>query len=109
MYQTLGYVKVASGGSPVQAAANAPGKLTNVQKIVVQAHPSNAGVGYVGRKGMSTSTGVGVCAVIPKPVSTTTGPFAEVVLDAPTQLGGMQLSDLYIDGTTNDLFLVRYI
>lgn len=109
MYQTLGYVKVVSGGTPVQATALAAGKLTSVQKIVVQAHPSNAGVGYVGRKGLVTSSGVGVVGVVPKPVSSTTGPFAELVLDAPTQLGGMQLSDLYIDGTTNDQFIVRYI
>lgn len=109
MYQTLGYVTVATGGTPVQATALAAGKLTNTQKIVVQAHPSNAGIGYVGRKGMNTTTGAGVCGVVPKPVNNTTGPFAELVLDAPTQLGGMQLADLYIDGTTSDKFIVRYI
>ena len=112
MYRSLDAFVAATTSSNVAiitGGAAIPGKLTSVQKVVIQPHPSNAALAYVGNKDMDTSSGKGVIGVIPKPAAATTGPFTELVLDAPTQLGGMQLASLYINGTTGDKFIVRYI
>jgi len=110
MYKSVpaGFVAAVTSTS-VPVLATAAGKLTSVQKVVIQPLPGNTAIAYVGAQSMDTTSGVGVIGVIPKPASATTGPFAELVLDAPTQLGGMQIGLLYINGTTGDKFIVRYI
>lgn len=109
MIQSLGYVTIAAGGTPVRATANlaVPSQRLGAQSITVQAHPSNAGVLYVGLSGLTKASGVAVLAVVPKPVSATTGPFAEVVIQLPATPNGLNAAEVYIDGTTNDIAVVR--
>jgi hypothetical protein len=69
---------------------------------MVQAAAANAGIVYVGTADMVIATGVGVLAILPKPTSATTGPFPSIsfsIMDAPA---GINLNEIYIDGTTND-------
>jgi len=108
MVQSLGYVPL-TAGTPIRATANraTPTTRLGAQTVTVQAHPSNAGVVYVGLADMVTATGVGVLGVIPKPVSPTTGPFSEVTLSLPLSAAGLDASAIYLDGTTNDQAIVR--
>ncbi len=108
------YLKIVSGGTPVQVSTVCtPGSSRLgygkwAQSIQLQAHPSNAGVVYIGKLGMNTTTGLGVLAVLPKPTSATTGPFPSQSFSEPLAPNGLSLDDLYVDGTTNDLVIVSY-
>lgn len=98
MLGTLGLIPIVAGGTPV------PLSLTNkaAQSIKLTPKPGNAGIVYVGLKGMNTTTGVNVIGVIPKPTSATTGPFEPFEIGLPVIPGGLNLAHIYIDGTTND-------
>lgn len=107
--KSLGKVTIASGGTPVRATANEtdPTARYAVQSFTVQAGAANAGIVYVGLgSSFSTSTGAGVIGLIPKPASATTGPFSSAsysILEAPA---GIDMRDIYIDGTTNDVVYI---
>lgn len=100
----LGLINIASGGTPVQITTQSLGAAV----VIISPKPANAGVVYIGTKGMVTSTGVGVLGTIPKPASTTTGPFTPFLLPPLTGQGGYRLDQLYVDGTTNDGVYVAY-
>ena len=108
------YLKIVAGGTPVQVSTVCvPGSSRLgygkwAQSIQFQAHPSNAGIVYIGLAGMVTSTGLNVLAVLPKPVSATTGPFASELFSEMLAPNGLSLDELYIDGTTNDLALISF-
>lgn len=102
---TLGLVAIASGGTPVQITD----KSIGAAMVMIFPKPGNAGVVYVGRKAMVTGTGVNVAGVIPKPASSTTGPFAPFTLPPLTGQGGYRLDEIYLDGTSGDGAYVCYI
>jgi len=101
---SLGLIPIAAGGTPVQLTTQSLGAAV----ALISPKPGNAGPVYVGRKGMNTSSGVGVLGVVPKPASATTGPFASFQLPPLTGQGGYRLDELYIDGTTGDGVYVAY-
>jgi hypothetical protein len=104
--KTLGLVAIVSGGTPVQITDKSIGAVT----VTLQPKPGNAGVVYVGGKGMVIASGVNIAGVIPKPASATTGPFGDVtLLPLGTGSGGYRLDEIYIDGTTGDGVYVRYM
>lgn len=102
---SYGLVNVDASGTPVRATANAsvPSARVAVQSFQVQAAPGNAGLIYIGTAAMVISTGVGVLAVLPKPTSATTGPFPSASFSIVNAPAGINLNEIYIDGsTTND-------
>ena len=107
---TKGFVAAVTGSS-VRATANLPDptKHIGVQSIIIQPHPSNAAIAYVGTVDMNTTTGVGVWGVIPKPASATTGPFAGVQVVQYEAPAGLNLADVYINGATSDKFIVTAV
>lgn len=75
-----------------------------------QALPANAGIVYVGLKGMVRATGVGVLAMIPKPANSLTGPFTSVSFAIPLAPAGLNAADFYVDvDTGNDGALVTIL
>ena len=102
--QSLGLITIAAGGTPVQITA----ADIIVKSVTFQAAPGNAGILYVGLRGMVTASGAGVLRAIPKPVSSTTGPFGDATFTTYDIPGGVNLNLLYIDGTTNDKALVSF-
>lgn len=102
--QSLGLITIAAAGTPVQITT----LDIIVKSVTFQAAPGNAGVLYVGLRGMNTGSGAGVLRAVPKPVSPTTGPFADATFSTYDIPGGMNLNLLYIDGTTNDKALVSF-
>jgi hypothetical protein len=108
MIKSLGRVLVAAAGTPVAATSNfTAGTPETVrvptQSIMFQALPANAGVVYIGLKGF-TKSGVGLTgelAILPKPVSASTGPFTSASFSIPLAPAGLNANDLYVDADTN--------
>ena len=105
---SFGKITIASGGTPVRLTSNetTPAARASVQSVTIQAGAGNAGIVYVGFVGMNTSSGAGVLALIPKPASTTTGPFSSASFSEVNAPAGINVADLYVDGTTNDVVYV---
>ncbi len=107
MIQSLGAVTVA--GSAVQVTSDRVG----CQRLRFQVAPANTGIVYIGVEGMDiagSGFGTGVLAVLPIPVSATTGPFAsyEAVQDGIP--AGLDASKFYVFGTVpGDVVLVAAI
>ena len=104
---TLGYVNITASGTPQALTPTDPGKRAAFVMLIPK--PGNAGIVYVGKKGMNTSSGVNVAGAIPKPASATTGPFTPFILPPLGSGGGYNLSEIYIDGSTNDGVYVAYL
>ena len=103
MVGSLGLVTVTTSGTPVRATTNAADPTVRVpaQSITVQPAPGNAGILYVGLKGMDITTGVGVLRAIPKPASATTGPFTEATISIPVAPAGLDASQIYLDSSSS--------
>lgn len=100
----LGRVNITAGGTiqrlmPDTAAAR-------VQWVRIQADEDNAAEVYVGTAAMVVATGVGVLGVIGIP--TATGPVPTFEVGALGPPVGVDLSDLYIDGATNEGVYVAF-
>jgi hypothetical protein len=97
--KSYGIVTVTTATSIVRCTINetTPSARVGVQSFMVQALPANAGLVYVGTANMVVSSGVGVLAVLPKPTSTTTGPFASVSFSIVNAPAGLNLADIYLD------------
>ena len=103
----LGRVNIASGGTPQALMPDTP--AARVQKVRIQAALANAGLVYIGNSAMVTATGVGVYAVLVVPVATAGGLIPEVTFGSDVSPVGVDLSDLYIDGTTNNGVYVSFV
>ncbi len=111
MILDLGRVTVAVPGTPVQATVNQSVPATRVptQAIMFQVIPANAGVVYIGRKGMVKGAS-GEYALLPKPSSATTGPFTSVTFSIPLAPAGLNAADFYVDAdNANDGVIVSLV
>jgi hypothetical protein len=98
----FGKVVVASAGTPVQASINAADQAAPLrigcQSISFQALPGNAGLVYIQQAtGDDRATLVNTLAILPKPSSATTGPFASYTISIPLAAAGFNLADYYIN------------
>lgn len=85
-------------------------RMTKVQSVQVQAHPSNAGVVYIGCASDFTNGGANCMAAIPKPTAATTGPFPSQSYSVPgTGNNPIDLARLWVNGTGADIVLVSVI
>jgi hypothetical protein len=99
VYDANGFVTVTTAGTLVRLTLNLPVPTARVgaQSVQIQAKPGNSGPIYVGLAGFVRSTGVGLLAIIPKPASATTGPFASQSFSMPLAATGFDVSHLYLD------------
>lgn len=101
----LGRVNITSGGT-IQALNAVNTAKARVQWLRIQAAVGNTGVVYVGMANMVKATGVGVLGVVGIPPATGALPAFEINQDAAP--GGADLSQIYIDGTTNEGVYVTF-
>ena len=110
MVGSLGIITL-TAGTPVRLTVNqtTPANRLGAISVRIQAHPNNAGPVYVGLANMEASPlGPGLLGVIAKPVSATTGPYDSFEITINNIPAGLNLADLYVDGTTSDGVIVSY-
>lgn len=111
MLASLGIITIASGGTPTQITKNqtTPSQRLGAMRLRLQAHPNNAAPVYVGLAGMEASPiGPNLLGVIAKPAAATTGPFDTFEIGQEMIPAGLNLADIYIDGTTGDGVIACY-
>ena len=108
---SLGFVAVASAGTPVQATANVSASALPPQaqsqylgcSILFQAKPSNTGKIYILDKGGSKSSGTGLLAIL-------TSSTSSFIISTPQAPGGLNAADYWIDAdNSNDAVLVSVL
>lgn len=109
MIQSLGYVVVATPGTPVRATVNQadPAERRPAQTIRFQALPDNSGVVYIGLQGLDTAgTGEGtqVLAILPAP--TAESPMVAYEASVHTIPNGLNAADFYVDGSAGEGVIV---
>lgn len=98
MLTGLGRVNITAGGTPqALASQNATSKA---QRVRIQAAVGNTAVVYVGLSHMVKATGVGVLGVIGIPAASGELPTFDVWASGVPV--GIDLSQIYIDGTTGE-------
>ena len=95
---------VGARGVFVQAA-----QRLGATSVRLQAQPDNSGVVYVGLSGMEGSpSGPNLLGVIGKPASSTAASFDFFEVRFADIPAGLNLWDIFVDGTTGDGVIVSY-
>lgn len=109
-HASIGYVTVASAGTPVQTIAT----RIACQTVFFQQHEDNTGKLYVcDRANANKTTGVGVLVVIAAPTLNAGNvasvlPYASVTI--PSAIGALDVSQFWIDSDNDgELCLVSYV
>lgn len=108
----LGSLGIVTINGPVRITVNAPDQVQDALrlgavKVRIQAAPGNAGVVTVGLD-LDDSPQTLILGYIAKPANATTGPFDYFEIDLQDLPGGMNLYDIFVDGTTDDEVVVAY-
>jgi len=110
MVKHLAKITVATAGTRVRATSTQvdPTKRIPCQAFLVQAHPSNTGLGVVGDSTVLYSTMAGVWGIIGSPSGLTIIPaFVAKHNVAP---GPFNLADIYLDASVNNQsFIISYV
>lgn len=96
MHKSLGYISVASPGTPQVLTKNETIPAANyaVYSYLVEVLSTNTGNIYIGEANMNKTTGAGLFAVLPPPTANSYPAFTAVVAEAPA---AFTLNNIYID------------